>query len=54
MAAKLEALGWSNLTPAQLIETREVDEYKAAERQRRGIDSIVKEAWLVRLKHRIL
>jgi cyclohexanone monooxygenase len=43
MAAKLESMGWPQLTPAQLIEMREIEDYKAMERLRRRIDSVVRD-----------
>jgi cyclohexanone monooxygenase len=41
LAAKLETMGWPRLTPEQLMELREIEDYKAMERVRRRIDSVV-------------
>ena len=43
LAAKLEAMGWPKLTLEQLMELRELEDYKAMERLRRRVDSVVKD-----------
>jgi cyclohexanone monooxygenase len=43
LAARLAGMGWPGLTPEQLMELHELEDYRAMERLRRRIDSTVKD-----------
>jgi cyclohexanone monooxygenase len=43
LQVKLEAQGWPELSPAEYMERREVEDYRVMERLRRRVDAIVKD-----------